>query len=179
MKRIRSATGLSDPDQTEATPEQIAAMQAKAKAEAMQNAMMEAELATKVATAKKAVAQASLYSAQVQKLFADIKLTLANAVDMGADAQGKAIDTAIKMLAAPPAIAIADHLLTEAGFESALDQKSHAASLLSALDQSGAAQSAPALPPPMQPQPQSSPEMQTPMPPPGASVTPGLGAGPA
>ena len=179
VKRIRSATGLSDPDQTEATPEQIAAMQAKAKAEAMQNAMMEAELATKVATAKKAVAQASLYSAQVQKLFADIKLTLANAVDMGADAQGKAIDTAIKMLAAPPAIAIADHLLTEAGFESALDQKSHAASLLSALDQSGAAQSAPALPPPMQPQPQSSPEMQTPMPPPGASVTPGLGAGPA
>jgi hypothetical protein len=175
VKRIRTATGLSDPDQTELTPEQQAAAQAKAQAEAMQNAMLQAELATKVATAKKAVAQAGLYSAQVQKLFADIKLTLANAVDMNADAQGKAIDAAIKMLAAPPAVPIADHLLLEAGFEGAPEQKAHAA-LIDALDrpQIAAQPGFAALQPPTEPNPQ----MQAPMPPVGASA-PGLGAVPA
>lgn len=135
VKRIRSATGLSDPDQTEPSPEQQAAMQAKAQATAMQNAMMQAELATKVAEAKKAMAQAGLYSAQVQKLLADIKLTLASAVDMNTDAQGKAIDAAIKMLMAAPAIPIADHLLLEAGFEGVPEQKANADALLASIDQ--------------------------------------------
>lgn len=169
VKRIRSATGLSDPDQEEPTPEQVAAMQAKARMDALQNAMMEAELATKVATAKKAVAQASVYSAQVEKLHADIRLTLANAVGMNATAQGTAIDTAIKMLMAAPAVPVADNLLLEAGFESASQQQGNAQALLAAIDR-------PALPPPAQ---QPEPQMQEQMPPPGAAIAPGLGATPA
>lgn len=173
VKRIRSATGLSDPDQEEPTPEQVAAMQAKARMDALNNAMMEAELATKVANAKKAMAQASVYSAQVEKLFADIKLTLANAVGMSTDAQGKAIDAAIKMLAAPPAVPIADHLLIEAGFEGAPAQKAKAHALLEAID--GAQQQQAALPSPAQP----GPPAQEQMPPPGAALAPGIGATPA
>lgn len=176
VKRIRAATGLSDPDQTEPTPEQVAAAQAKAAAEAMQSQMMQAELATKMAGAMKAKAQADLFGAQVQKLFADIKLTLASAVDMNTDAQGKAIDAAIKMLAAVPAVPMADHILMESGFVGALeqaDQQARAHALLNAIDSS---QSAPQGAPGAQPQ-APQPEQMQEMPPQGASA-PGIGAPP-
>ncbi|WP_316205747.1 hypothetical protein [Bradyrhizobium sp. SZCCHNS1012] len=177
VKRIRAATGLNDPDQTEPTPEQVQAAQAKAKAEQMQAQMMQAELATKVSNALKAKAQAELYGGQLQKLLADIRLTLANAVNANTAAQGQAIDAAIKMLAAPPAAPIADHLLIEAGFEPVPEQQAHANALLHAIDQGQASQPGPgpaALPPPG-PAPDQPP---MPMPPPGAPA-PGLGAGPA
>jgi hypothetical protein len=135
VKRIRSATGLPDPDAEGPTPEQIAAEQAKQATQQMQNAAMQAELELKIANAKKAAAQAGLAEAQQRKLLADIKLTLANAVDMNADAQGKAIDTAIKMLTAAPAVPVADHLLNEAGFEGAPERQAQAHAAMVAMDE--------------------------------------------
>jgi hypothetical protein len=164
VKRIRAATGLNDPDQTEPTPEQQAQMQVKQAAERMQTQMMQAELETKVATAMKAKAQADLYGAQVQKLIADIKLTLAGAVNANTEAQSKAIDAAIKMLSATPAIPMADHILTEAGFVGAPQQEADAAALLHEIDR----QQADAMPADDQPMPPQ-------LPPPGAP-SPGLGA---
>ncbi|MBI1202618.1 MAG: hypothetical protein GC182_08925 [Rhodopseudomonas sp.] len=129
VKRIRSATGLQDPDAQEPSPEMVAAAQEKQKQAQIQEAMTQAGLAKVVAEAKRAQAQAEQATALAQKVIADAKQSLANAVDLGVDAQSKALDAAIKALSAPPAVPIADHMLVEAGFEGAPEKAQKTADL--------------------------------------------------
>ncbi len=117
VKRIRAVTGLSDPDAEEPSPEQIAAEQAKQRASALQQMMLEADLKTKVATAEKTQAQAEYARGQTACLVAEIKKVLAETVNQGVDAQATAITAALNMLSGGPATAsVADQMLREAGF---------------------------------------------------------------
>ncbi len=116
VKRIRSATGLPDPDAEGPTPEQVQKAQAQQMMQQMQFDSAKADLAKKQADAQQSAVKARALMADMQAKVAQIKLTLAQAVDTNTDAQSKAIDTAIKMLAALPAAPVADHLLAEAGF---------------------------------------------------------------
>jgi hypothetical protein len=118
VKRIRSATGLPDPDAdpNEMTPEKQAEMQAKAKQQEMADQTAMAGLEKLMGEAKLATARASHAEAQTSKVIADVKATLANAVNLDVTAQTNAIKAAIALLAAPMAEPVADQLLAEAGF---------------------------------------------------------------
>jgi hypothetical protein len=135
VQRIRQATGLPDPDAEHPSPEQVQAAQQKQKQQQMNDAMGQAELATKMANAKLMGAKAQSAIADVTQRQAQIKLLLAQAVDAGADAMQKAIASALQVLGQPDVTTIADHLLTEMGWQGAGDQQQNAAALLAAIDQ--------------------------------------------
>lgn len=160
VQRIRQATGLSDPDAEEPSPEQIAAAQRKQHIQQMQDATAQAELATKMANAKLMGAKAQSALADVSQRQAQIKLLLAQAVDQNADAMSKAIAAALQILAQPDVTPIADHLLSEAGFEGVPEQQAKAAQLLKAIDAQQQRQ-------PVQPQQQEAPPQSVPAAPAG------------
>ncbi len=108
-KRIRSKTGMKDPDQTEPTPEDIAQQQNAAEAAAFQKEMAMAELeGTKSDTLKK---QAEAFRAMV--LAEKEKATITN---LNVDSMDKAMVAAQAVITMPTISRVADGMLQEAGF---------------------------------------------------------------
>ncbi len=114
VKRIRQFSGMSDPEQTEPTPEQIAAQEKAAQQEQMAIALQQATIADKAASAeqKKASAQRTL-----SQMLAD----RAGLAKLNVETIEAALNTAVEALAAeemmPGAGATADSMLDEAGFQ--------------------------------------------------------------
>ena len=103
VKRIRAISGQRDPDATEMTPEEMQQQQANAKAQALQEAQIAAELRDKNAKAAKAEAETKRIEAQ----------TIGN--KMGATQS--AMTSAQAVIAMPTIAAVADNLLAEAGWK--------------------------------------------------------------
>jgi uncharacterized protein (UPF0335 family) len=110
VKRIRSMSGMKDPDgDEEVTPEEQAKQQAQAKAAQLQER-------TLVANAEKMEAEAARLREQAKEI-------AARTAGIGVDAQGKALEVAATALAVDPAVAhTADHILAESRFVSASDE---------------------------------------------------------
>lgn len=163
VKRIRSATGMPDPDAEGPTPEQVRAERAKAMLEQMQFDTAKADLDKKMADAEQSRAKAAQIAAQARKTIIDARTALTSAAGASVDVQAKAIDAALKLLQAPDASPIADHMLTEAGFESEPERQGKEQALLAAIDQADQQRAAAASPPAAaQPQPvQPPPEAPT------------------
>ena len=115
VNRIRQQTGMRDPDAEEPTPEEIARAQEAQEQAEMAKAMQRAEIAEKEASA-------GLKSAQAAKAGGDAKNAarkiLADIANQNVAAQKAALEAAMVMLAAPPAVPVADGVLHEAGFKS-------------------------------------------------------------
>lgn len=111
VKRIRQLTGMRDPDAEEPTEEEIAAAAKAAEQEAMQKAMVEAEIAEKRASA-------DVKAAQAAKTSADTDSVRAGMVGANAATLKSVLETALLMLQAPQAIPVADAVAHEAGFQS-------------------------------------------------------------
>lgn len=120
VKRIRQVTGMKDPDQTEPTQEDIIKAQEQQRKAQIEDAMVNAELGIKQATAAKTAAQA-------QQIGVQNTLTQSQATASNVTAQNTAMDAALKVIAAPVAAPIADTLLNEAGFISRTEQESNMA----------------------------------------------------
>lgn len=164
VKRIRSVTGMSDPDADENDPEEIQRKEAQAKQGAMQEASLQAELQQKVA-------RAALDDARATKINEEIRALAARIVGDNVDAQNKAIATAKEALSMPAAADAADHIMHEAGFQSRSEQEENAEReaveaerVAQEQEAAQAAQQQPA-PLPDQPAPQAMPAKQPPMPP--------------
>lgn len=136
VKRIRSATGLPDPDAEGPTPEMIAAEQAKQAQQALQMRGAMAEVAVKEANAVKIKAQADQAVSLARKTLLDARAVLATLVGTNVASQSAALDAALKVLQTPDSTPVADHILAEAGFEGEPERKAKAAAFLSAIDQS-------------------------------------------
>lgn len=115
VRRVRQITGMRDPDQETPTPEDQARAAEAAKQKQMQDDMAAAELAEKQA-------KAALIGAQAQKLGSDTQIAakqaLAAIANQNIASQKAALETALQMLSAPPAVPVADGLLHESGFKS-------------------------------------------------------------
>lgn len=109
VKRIRNINGMSDPDATEPTPEQIQQQQAMAKQQAAQEAMFAAELAGKQADAAKKDAEA-------KKSAAAVALTEAQTVAQNMLAAQEAMTAATAVITLPTIAKVADNLLMEGGW---------------------------------------------------------------
>ncbi len=120
VARIRKATGMSDPDAEEPSPEQVAAAQAQAEQAAMQKALMQAQIAEKQASAEQK-------SAAAAKTQADARAVLASLAGSNVAAQKAALEAAMLMLSAPPAVPVADRLLHEGEFVSRSDREAREA----------------------------------------------------
>ena len=116
VARIRKVTGMSDPDAEEPSPEQVAAAQAQAEQTAMQIALMQAQIAEKQASAEQKAAAAA-------KTQADVRAVLASLAGSNVAAQKSALEAAMLMLSAPPAVPVADRLLHESEFVSRSDRE--------------------------------------------------------
>lgn len=116
VKRIRSITGMRDPDAEELTPEEIAQAQAQQAQQELQQRAMMADISKKEADALKAQSDARKADASVQ----DIMASLAG---KNVAAQKAALETALMMLSAAPAVPVADQLLHESGFQSRTEQE--------------------------------------------------------
>lgn len=103
VKRIRAINGQRDPDATELTPEEQQAMQAQQQQQAMQQAQFEAELRGKTADAAKKEAEAKRIEAQT--------------INEKMNATGTAMTAAQAVITMPTIAAVADNLLTEAGWK--------------------------------------------------------------
>lgn len=103
VKRIRAINGQRDPDATELTPEEQQAMQAQAMQAQMQQAQIEAEIRDKNASAAQKEAQAD-------KIKADT-------INAKMNATGTAMTAATQVIQMPTIATVADHLLTEAGWQ--------------------------------------------------------------
>lgn len=124
VKRIRAINGQKDPDQTEPTPEDMAKEEAMAKQQAINDAMVEAELAEKMAKTAKTEAE----TARIKKQGINESVTATNT----------AMQAAQSVVMMPTIAKVADGILSEAGWQTA-----HAA----------AAQGLPAMPAQQQPMP--------------------------
>ncbi len=107
VRRIRQATGMTDPDQEEPTPEDMARQQQQQQAQQFQQAMAIGNL---------------------EKLQADIALIIARAKEIEAKTTGTkvqsqktAMDAAAAAVAQPGLTHVADHMLGESGFRSRSD----------------------------------------------------------
>lgn len=120
VKRIRSMSGMKDPDgDEEVSPEDQAKQQAQAQAAALQARMLTAEAEKKEAEAAKSREQA-----------AEIRARIAN---LGVDAQGKALEVAATALSVDPAVSYtADHILSESRFVSASEEAAASQALAAA-----------------------------------------------
>lgn len=103
VKRIRAINGQRDPDATELTPEELASQQAQAEQAAAQKAMFEADVRGKNAEAAKKEAETKRIEAQT----INEKMT----------ATGTAMTAATAVIQMPTIAAVADNLLTEAGWK--------------------------------------------------------------
>jgi hypothetical protein len=119
VRRIRSITGMRDPDAEEPTPEEIAREQAQQEAQQRQDALTDATIADKQASAQQKAAQAQRLAVEAQKA-----QTAIAAGNMGA--VKTALETALQMLSAPVAVPIADDLLRESGFMPRSEQEEDA-----------------------------------------------------
>lgn len=119
VRRIRGITGMRDPDAEEPTPEEMAREQAQQVAQQRQDALTDATIADKQASAQQKAAQASKIAAETQK--AQTAIAAGNL-----DATLKALQAAVQMISAPVAVPIADDLLHEAGFQSRTEQEEDA-----------------------------------------------------
>jgi hypothetical protein len=115
VNRIRQQTGMRDPDAEEPTPQEIARAQEAQEQAEMAKALQQAEIAEKQASA-------ALKGAQAEKAGGDAKNSarkiLAEIASQNVAAQKAALEAAIVMLSAPPAVPVADGVLHEAGFKS-------------------------------------------------------------
>ena len=109
-KRIRAATGMKDPDQTEPTPEEIQQQQQKAAQDQANQAMFQAELAGKQADAeqKQANARRAIASADREE-----GLAMKDRVD----ATQSAMVAAQSVVTMPTIAKVADGILQEAGWK--------------------------------------------------------------
>jgi hypothetical protein len=138
VKRIRAINGQKDPDQQEPTPEDMAKEEAMAKQQAMNDAMVEAELGEKLAKTAKTEAE----TARIKK----------QGIGDSVNATNVAMTAAQSVVLMPTIAAVADGILAEAGWKTA-----HGA----------AAQGLPAMPaqqtmPPQEAQPVPTPAMMPP-----------------
>lgn len=179
VKRIRSATGMSDPDQTEPTPEEIAKQQAAADQQDRAVRMEEATIADKEASAAEKKSRAAE---------TDMKAQLGDLTRIAADikAQMDALMLAQTAIAAPALAPVADAALRQAGYKSKTEEAEEAAQAaveeeqaLMAEEEDMAAEQAmmdqqqpmsgdPTQPPPDPAMDPAAAPMQPPAPPPGA-----------
>jgi hypothetical protein len=146
-KRIRSMTGMKDPDQTEPTPEELQQAQAANEQAQMQGAMAQAQLEGAQADAAKKVADANLSKARAER---EQGLAMKDRVDATNTAM-TAAQTAITM---PTIARVADGLLQEAGWTDFTAPRMPAVAM--------AQQGLPPQPPQPQP-PMDNPEQQPPI----------------
>lgn len=149
VKRIRQITGQTDPDEdpNNPAPETIARQQQQQKEQEFQEAMAQAELATKQAEAKKKAAEAEKISTDIRKLTAEITRILTETAGKGVEMQVRALEAGAQILAAPGIGAVADEILDGAGFQDKSD--------LAKMARAGKVIGTPsAPPPPPQPMPQ-------------------------
>jgi hypothetical protein len=138
-KRIRSKTGMKDPQQTEPTPEDIAAMQAKQEADQFNKEMAMAELeGVKSDTIKK---QAEAFRAMLLA-----HQTKAQTVLTNVDATANAMVAAQAVITMPTIARVADGILKESGWQS------NRGGVPMGLPPMQGTQPMPMLPPPQQPQ---------------------------
>jgi hypothetical protein len=104
-KRIRALNGQKDPDQEEPTEEEIQQAQAAAQAQAIQQALVEADLREK--------------NAKAAKLEADAERVKRMAINDSVDATGKAMQAAQSVITMPTIAKVADNILAEAGWNQA------------------------------------------------------------
>lgn len=119
VKRIRQVTGMKDPDQEEPTPEEVEAEQAAAAQQQQQEqerqALLQAELQGKAATAMKDEATA-------QKAMAESQLVLSKLSGTNVETLRAALEAALAMISTPAVSPVADIVLKEAGFVSATEK---------------------------------------------------------
>lgn len=115
--RIRQMTGQRDPDAEEPTPEELAQAQAKQEAQAMQKAMMEAQIADKQAGAMKKQAEAQRVSINAQQI-------LGQMAGQNVQTQKAALEAALAVINMPPAVPVADTILHEAGYQGRSESES-------------------------------------------------------
>jgi len=116
VKRIRQINGQRDPDATEMTEEEQAAMQEQAEQKQMNKQMVQAELRTKMAEAGKT-------EAEMQETMAKVDEVMASRVGKGLNAQKDAIEAAKEALAYPQVSRVADKLMREFGFVSQTEKE--------------------------------------------------------
>lgn len=116
VKRIRAINGQRDPDATELTPEEQAQAQAQAEQQELQKQMVMAELRIKLAEAGKT-------EAETQKTLTEIETEIAQMVDKNVNSQKGAIEAAKEALAYPTVNRIADKIMREMGFVSAIEKQ--------------------------------------------------------
>ncbi|WP_288075952.1 hypothetical protein [Pseudomonas sp.] len=116
VKRIRSVTGMSDPDQEEPTEEEIARAQQQQVEAQKADAMFQAELAIKQADAQKKQADAVKAQAGAQQIMGIL-------AGQNVTTQKQALETALAMLSAPSIVPVADTVLHEAGFQGRTEQE--------------------------------------------------------
>jgi hypothetical protein len=102
VKRIRQISGQRDPDATELTPEEIAAMEQQQYQQQMQQQMLEAQLREQLAKAGKTEAEAQRIAAQL--------------AGTNVDTQKTAMESAQVAMLSPQVLRVADKLLREAGY---------------------------------------------------------------
>ncbi|CAM8654912.1 hypothetical protein [Sphingobium cupriresistens] len=119
VRRIRSITGMRDPDAEEPTAEEIARDQQQQADKQRQDAMTDATIADKQASAQQKAAQAQRLAVEAQK--AQSAIAAGNL-----SATKAALEAALQMLAAPAAVPVADELLHESGFQSRSEQEEDA-----------------------------------------------------
>ena len=119
VRRIRTITGMRDPDAEEPTPEELQREQAQQVAQQRQDALTDATIADKQASAQQKAAQAARLGAEAQKI--------QTAIASGNVAATKAaLEAALQMLSAPAIVPVADQILHEAGFQSRSEQEEDA-----------------------------------------------------
>lgn len=151
VRRIRTVTGMRDPDAEEPTPEEIQRAQQQAQVQAMQQADAEATIAGKVAEAAKKTAEAALSEARAMQ-------TQAAMVNQNVDAQNKALAAAREAIALPQSTHVADHILAESGFMAASDKVAMLAEMAGIAPATRQPSQAAGITPPRQaPQPQPQP----------------------
>jgi hypothetical protein len=119
VRRIRQVTGMRDPDAEEPTPEEQAREQAQQVAQQRNDALTDATIAEKQASAKLKDAQASRAAAEVAR--AQAAMAAGNV-----DATMAALQAALQMLGTPAVVPVADQILHEAGFQSRTEQEEDA-----------------------------------------------------
>lgn len=125
VRRIRTVTGMRDPDADEPTPEELARAQEQAELKEIQKRTLVAQLEKLIGEAAKAMAAADASKAAIQKTAADI-------VGVNITAQQGALDVAGQALALPAATKVADFILKESGFVSQSDKDAAALATLEA-----------------------------------------------
>lgn len=125
VKRIRQATGMTDPDADENSPEYQEQQQAKAQQAAITEQQVMAQLRELLGRAAKAEAEAERAKAQTQEISSKVAAT-----NIGT--QNTALDAAGKVAMAPALAHVADHMLHEAGFVSRTEQEENLRTLAEA-----------------------------------------------